>query len=181
MKARNLQIHCGCGGYYKPDWNLKIPTYDLMGDKGNYGWANFVMATGTRGNVIEDRSAWTCTGETQGLLLDMTFGCDISKTICNGALDYQSNVFATASAHAIRYKAGAIAILKIIATSNINRYSLLDGEMLSNVAKEYQKNYVDRVQSYLCPEIAKPENINTNSDCFACIDPYGMMRGAILS
>lgn len=180
MKARNTMINCGCGGGFKPDWNESLPYYLAMGDKGNYQWANYVMAIGTRGNDIDDRSNWTKTNETQGLLLDIQFGCDAAKTICNGELDYTNNPLALTMAHAVRMKAGAIAINKVLATGAINQYTLMDGQLLSGIANKYTQDYNDRVISYLCQEIIKHENINTYSDCFTCQDLHGMVKRGIL-
>lgn len=179
IKARNTVVACGCGGF-QPSWNTGLPQYTLSGNKGNYEWANYVMATGTRGTSIADRRTWINSNDTQGILLDMQFGCDASKTICNGELDYVNNPFAVAMAHAIRYKADAILLAKVLTTDNINRYSLMDGEVLANMMNKFNADYNDRVFRYLCPQIAKPENLNTYSDCFTCNDPYAMIKSGIL-
>lgn len=180
IKAKNVVVSCGCGGF-QPSWNIGMPQYMMAGTKGNYGWAFYAMATGTRGNVIADRSTWVNTNETQGLLLDMQFGCDATKTICNGELDYVNNPFALAMAHAIRFKADAILIAKILTSSNVNRYTLLDGEVLGGMMNRFNSEYNDRVFRYLCPEISKPENLNNYSDCFTCNDPYAMIKVGIFS
>lgn len=180
IKARNTVVSCGCGGY-QPRWDLAHPQYLAVGNKGNYGWAAYAMAIGIKGNDLTTRADWTTTNETQGILLDMQFGCDTSKTICNGELDYVNNPFALAMAHAVRYKADAVLIAKILTTGNINRYSLLDGEVLSGMMNRFNAEYNDRVFRYLCPQIARPENLNTYSDCFTCNDPYAMVKSGIFS
>jgi hypothetical protein len=180
MKARNTIVSCGCGGF-QPTWNMGLPQYRTHGNKGNYGWASYAMAVGVKGNDLSNRSNWATSNETQGILLDMQFGCDTSKTICNGELDYVNNPFALSMAWAIRYKADAVLISKILTTGNINRYSLLDGETLVNMMNRFNAEYNDRVFRYLCPQIAKPENVNTYSDCFTCNDPNAMVKSGLFN
>ena len=180
IKARNTMITCGCGGGFKPDWNAKVPYYLTLGDKGNYQWANYVMATGTYGSDITNRVNWQNSNDTQGILLDIAFGCDTEKTLCNEEIDYYTNPFALVMAHAVRYRAGAWAINHVLASSNINRYTLMDGQTLAGIANNYMVEYNQRVFNYLCHQIVKPENINTNSDCFTCADPHGIIKTGIL-
>jgi hypothetical protein len=182
LKPRNIKIKCPtCGGIYTPTYNLQYPQFNQLGDKGNFLWSNWAMAAGTKGNSLSTKDTWGSLNETQGLMLDMEFGCDVRKTICNGTLDYTQNPWSMALAAAVQYRSAVHLLRGIDMTPNINYESLLNGEVRADLIKEYTKLWERHVFEYLCPQISSEENINQLSDCLTCDDQYGMVKAGIFA
>jgi hypothetical protein len=181
---KDTKFSCNCGGYH-PSWDENYPQYNNNSDKGNFGWAEFAMASGIKGNdisqLINYPSNWASDNYTYGILLDVQFGCKAEKTICNESLDYISNPYAMAMAYAVRFKAAEILIKDILKTSNPSYYTVLASELLPSMAKEFREEYEARVKLYLCPEIASPDNIGDYSDCFTCKDEHGFIKSGIFN
>lgn len=178
LSAKNTQMSCQCGGSYRPHWNVNSPSYYSVQPKGDYGWANYAMIAGTNGSSLDDKGNWQTFNETQGLALMVDFGCKTESTICNESINYDSNPYALAMAYAIRFRAAWWLCDFILKSPNINRYTLMAGDIIAGEQKNFQKEYEDRVYRYLCEEISNPENINMYSDCYTCID-NGFMKVGI--
>ena len=90
-------------------------------------------------------------------------------------MDFENNEIAIATASAIRYKAGFYIIEKILASGNINRYTMTDRERLMGKKNTYIKEY----NTYI-DWIA--QNVNTNiNDCLICNDIDDLIKIAIMS
>lgn len=179
MRAMNSRINCGCGGF-EPYWDMAQPQYLSVNTKEGKAWAEWSMASGTMGNDITDREQWSAgVNQTQGLLLKMDFDCDQTTTFCPDVPNYRTDNVQKTLAHAVRYKAGANLITRILSSTAINRYTMTAGEVLAENRRRYETEYQNRILGYVCPMLAKPENINRYGDCLKCVDKWGMSVSTI--
>jgi hypothetical protein len=179
FQVRNIELHCGCGGGFKPYYDVSSPQFNKEGDKGNFGYANWCSVGGTYGDDLAEADEWTTSSQTQGMMLDVEFGCRADSIICREAMNYNSDPFAAVIAHATRYKAGGNLLRALSTSANINLGALADGQARANLMREYATQYNDRVFDWLCPQIALPGNINQHSDCMSCRNQYGFVKGGI--
>lgn len=178
LKARNLVIDCNCGSGFHPSWNSEKPQFYSKVNKGDFGWADWILAEGTKGNNIDNWNQFTLTNETQGLVFDLEIGCRMNTVLCDEEFDFVENQFAKVMAHAVRFRAAAIVLAKGISSGNPSRYTLLDGDNVAYAKSQCMKEY-DRRITWLCDEMSKPENINQTSDCLVCNDEYGLMKSGV--
>jgi hypothetical protein len=174
-KPKDNRASCGCGGsHYKYYWNLEKPKF-VSYEK--YRWSEFVMFTGTTGSDItkDGRASWSTSQYLQGLLLDVDFKCKVQDLICTDAIDFDSNEVAATMAAAVQYKAAAFVIDNILASGNINRYTMTDKERLIGKKNTYQKEYADRVEW-----VAQKINVEAN-DCLVCDDFNDLIKIGILA
>lgn len=156
-KNNKIQDGCNCNFYYNrnsPRWNWKVEETKR--------WKNFVMVGGM--SVATPQDAFknvACSNTGYGLLLDMQISCNSNQFICDG-YDYEGNASSQAISYAIWYKAGSILIDRILASGNIDRYTMLDRERLYGMRNHYSKEYWNRV-GWLA------ENMNVqDSGCYVC-------------
>lgn len=174
-KPKDNRASCGCGGaHYKYYWNTEYPKYTPFE---KYRWSEFMMLTGTSGDdiTLDGRSSWSTSQYLNGIILDASFSCKVQDLICVDEIDFSTNEIAASMAGAIQYRAGAILVDNILASGNINRYTMTDRERLMGKKNTYMKEYLDRLEW-----IAQNININAN-DCLACDDFNDIMKIAILS
>lgn len=176
FKPKDIKGSCGCGGghysyYYRPDSPMfkPFPPYE------KYRWSEFVMLTGTYGDSLSDRDNWATVQYLQGLLLDVDFKCKVQDLLCKDTLDFETNENAAVMATAIQFKAAASLIDSILASGNINRYTMTDRERLMGKKNTYTTEYNNRIE-FLA------QNINlTANDCLSCNDFNDLMKVGIFS
>jgi hypothetical protein len=178
FQVRNTELHCGCGSGFKPYYDVNSPQFNTEGNKGNFGYANWCSVGGTYGNDLTEADEWTTSTQTQGMLLDVEFGCRAESIICSEAMNFNSDPFAMTLAHGVRYQAGVNLLRALSTSANINLGVLADGQARANLMREYSSNY-DQVVTWLCQQIATPENINQHSDCMSCRNQYGFVKAGI--
>jgi hypothetical protein len=178
LRAMNTLIDCGCGGF-APYWSLDKPQYESPSQKAGKAWAEWAMAAGTQGGMVEERETWGTQNNTGGLLLDVDMDCDQTTTFCPDVPNYTTDNVQKVIAHAVRYKAGANLITNLLSSTNINRYTMTAGEVLEGLRSRYEKEYQARVIEYLCPELSQPHNVNRYGDCLKCRDTWGMAVSTI--
>lgn len=142
---KNNKADCGCGGV-KP------------------AWMNWFSVSGIKGSGTA-YSGYSRTKFMNGLLFNGDVYCQSGRLICTdeSPLDFDNDMGRSMQiAYAIRFKAGEILVENILASSNINRYTLLDRERLWGKRNHYRKLYNDWIQ-YLC------DNAEIGShDCLVC-------------
>ena len=157
---KNNKKDCGCGGVSKP----------------YKSWFDFV---GVKGNAIPDISLYqqSTSNEINGLVLDVEAKCKSSEIICSEErpLDFNDSGYDMQIAYAIRFKAGEILIEDMLASGNINRFTMLDRERLWGKRNHYRKLY-DEWVTYLC---ASPKI--DNNYCLVCRNDNGLLKRTILS
>lgn len=180
---KDVKISCGCG-VTVPDWSPVSPTFYncyYSGKRIGENWPEFIMARGQGGNVIADRMVdWITTEETNGLAIWADFGCRADEIICKDELDYSGNILAGMLAHAVLYRSAYIMCRMILASPEINRFTMMDREALYGKRNHYEKECKDLV-AWLAKELTKQEVINNVSDCLQCQDPHGFNLGLIMS
>lgn len=179
LEYRNSRTSCGCGGGFHPTFNTNTPDFQSSTPKGDYGWSDYLIASGFYGDTLSQRDDWSTFRETQGLILDVSIGCDAEKTLCDGELDYVTNPYAKTSAYAVRYKAGAWLIDNLLSGPSISRYTTSSADQLTKYRNEYIAKYNERI-GFLAQEMSRSEYLNTYSDCFTCKEADAMMRIGLL-
>lgn len=180
---KDIKINCGCG-YDIPEWSPRRPVFYncyTEGKKIKERWPEFIMARGQAGDDITERTSnWNSSTETNGLAIDADFSCRQDEIICKDHLDYAYNTMAMALAFAVLYRSAFILCRMILASGNLNRYTLLEREALYGKRNEYEKKFKDTI-TWLTTEMIKPESINAVSDCLQCGDPHGFTLSTIFS
>lgn len=156
FKPNNNKKDCGCGGVQRPYLN----------------WLDFA---GTTGNDVTNLSTFQTTKEINGLVLDVEVKCQVSDLICDNErpLDFENDSFAQYLAYAVRFKAAERLYRELISTDQINRYSMMGGELHNTLIGSWGAAYLDCVQ-YLCSII----NVD-NNDCLVCRDSRTIYKGKI--
>lgn len=178
QRAYNVRLHCGCShGGWKPYWDAKAPYYESRVNRDGFEWTKWVMAAGTKGDTIGTREDWATTNETQGVLIDATFRCDASTTICFEDPDYTDPIQAE-QARAVLVRSWWYLLGFIRMSSNPSFWTLLNLEGIAEAQQKTEAEYRERVQ-YVCDEFSKEENINLNGDCLKCKDQWGFSHSTI--
>lgn len=172
LNPKDNRAGCGCGGGYRYYFNPGKPAFKSYEKE---RWSEYVMLAGISGNDISDRENWSTTEYLNGLILDVSFKCRVQDLICTEDMDFESNGAALAMANAIRYKSGVFLIDSILASNNINGYTMTDRERLMGKKNSYAKEYNDRIV-WLGSEI----NYRAN-DCLACKDFDDVIKTGIFS
>lgn len=181
---KNSVISCGCGSI-TPAWSPRSPEFyygpvSQAGKAIKERWAEFVMSRGMAGNDLTDMGNWTTTTETNGLAVEMEFGCRLAETICKDELDYTGNPLARVMARAVWFKAAEKLTEKILTTTILNRYTMLDKERLWGKRNHYRAQHDNR-QQWLLEQFSRPEILGAVSDCFTCRSEEGFALAHILT
>lgn len=157
---KDNKADCGCGG-----------------KSSQVSWKNWLSATGIRGSSTDVDSFSTIDKHLNGLILDVSLTCEISRLICSDEypLDFDNDPKAMQIAYATRFKAGEILISNILASNEINRYTMLNREELYGKRNSYAKSYNDLLE-YLIGVIEVK-----NTDCLICRNSSVFQRGKLLS
>lgn len=179
LKAMNSRINCGCGGF-NPYWSESAPQYASSQQKQGKLWAEWSMAAGTFGSDIADRENWTTQNPTQGLLLRVAFDCDESTSFCADEPNYTTDPIQKVIAHAVRLRAGANLITRLMSSTKINQYTMTAGDTMIENRRRYEAEFKKRILDYVCPELSQENNVNRYGDCLTCRDQWGMRRSTML-
>lgn len=175
-QPKDIQGGCGCNTNknYKYYWNTNEPKFASF-EKDR--WSEYVMLTGVTGetNTLLGRDSWGTQNYLNGLVFDVAFTCAIKDLICTEQFDYETNPLALVMAYAVRYKAGIILLDKILASGEINRYTMMDRERLMGKKNTYAKEYQSRID-YLVEQI----NYKAN-DCLVCDDTEQIFKSGIFA
>lgn len=173
MQPKDTSNGCGCSqSVYKYYWNLQRPMFKTyQKDR----WSEYVMVTGISGNDLADRENWGTSSYNMGIFLDVEFKCKVSDLICEQDFDFENNEIAVAMAYAVRYKAAFFLIDSILASSEINRFTMMDRERLMQKKNTYNTEYHTRLE-WLTNQI----NYKAN-DCLTCNDFEDIRKIGILS
>lgn len=160
FKPLNNKRDCGCGGGNKRPW---LAWFDFTGMKGNAPLNNSFNFQNTQ--------------EVNGLVLDVETGCEMAQVICGGdePLDFDNDGYAKKMAYAIRFKAGELLLHDLVSSSNINRFTLLDGERVAKYLDYYRTQYSQWID-FLCANSHLEENC-----CFVCNNQHGLIKSYIRS
>jgi hypothetical protein len=170
---KDIKGSCGCSSnHYRYYFDVKNPVFKSYE---KYRWSEFIMLTGTKGTTLSDRENWGRDGYLNGIILDAEFNCKTSELICKQNLSYDSNPLALSMAYAVRYRAAAIVIDDILASGQINRYTMMDRETMSGKRNNFIAEYRNRVAW-----IAKEMNYKAN-DCLTCDDFDDVLRVGVFS
>lgn len=156
FQPKNNKRDCGCGGVKRP----------------YLSWMDF---RGTKGD--SDFSAFRETSEINGLTLDVDIKCKQSELICTEErpLDFENDGSAREMAYAIRLKSAAKVYDAVLASGNINRYTLMNREKMEERVTEWNTEYAKWVE-WFCGAI----NVK-NNDCMICRDGKNIIKGNILA
>jgi len=176
FKPKDVKGSCGCGGgHYAYYFNANAPTFRAFPPYEKYRWSEFVMLTGTSGSTLSDRENWGNTQYLQGLVLDVDFKCKIQDLLCKETIDFDTNENAATMAAAIQYRAAASLIDSILASGNINRYTMTDRERLMGKKNTYITEYNKRLDF-----ITQNINLGAN-DCLECNDFNDLLKVGIFA
>lgn len=178
-KPKDIVGGCGCGpDIYRYYWSSRQPIFKSFAKA---YWSEYIMLTGIIGDVINldgvnfGRQNWGTTNYLQGIVLDAQFKCKLGELICKEELDFETNDIAMGLAATIRYKAGFYLIEKILASAEINRFTMTDRERLMGKKNTYVKDYQNGLQ-WLINKINWKAN-----DCLTCDDFDDVIKAGILS
>lgn len=172
---RNNSIDCGCGRW-KPSFSCNSPYYNGY-QKGRQAWANWAMFGDFYGDTLIDFDDCSCTtgNGLNGLTLDVEFGCKIQEELCSGKMDFETNPLALSMAMAIRYRAGANLLTKLLSSGTFNAYTHLNADDLAADRIEYLESYNEHV-AYIVSAI----NVQA-SDCLSCRTFADMQTNGVFS
>jgi hypothetical protein len=178
---RNSQLSCDCGNVYQTiGWNYSRPTFKSETAKGKYGWADWAMAAGVAGTTLSERYEWNPQRLTQGVLLEVEFGCNGEKMLCNEEMDYTGDPWAMTIAKAIQYRAGERTYEKVLSSDNINQHTTATAESLARLKAQWGNAYRDITYNFICDQMARAENVNVKSDCFICNENQILQAGILI-
>lgn len=152
LQPRDIKCSCGCSG----------------GD----AYDQFLIAKGGEAEFFTELANATFDVYTHGLSIDVQIKCETGSVICK---EYDENdAIAYLTAYAIMYKAAELVIESVMASSEVNRITLLNKEHLWGKRNHFKKEYGEKI-AYLS------ENIEvSSSNCFICRDT-GMQLGNLLN
>lgn len=128
------------------------------GCKGGDAYSGYITVTGGAGDDITNLKATD--KFTHGFSINAEINCDQTKYICR---EFNQDLsIKVATAWAIAYKANELLIESIMASGEVNRYTMLNREFLWGKRNHFKKEYETRI-SWLADTI----RVDT-SDCFVC-------------
>lgn len=148
IKPKKNDIKCGSCGSFRPKFDMDRPYYNSQ-TGGQYGWANWVMAGGFSTPLPLDQDPeekdFSCMDRRSsnmlyGITLYVDLGCDTNLILCNDSLDFTSPI-PIATAHAIRYRAGAIILEKLIRSQMINRLTMVNRDEKKEAVVYWNEKY----------------------------------------
>lgn len=163
---------------YQPSGFNPLDNKVTCGCSRTENFEKWLTLEGIQGDLIAEREDWNKNGFANGLALNVSMTCNTSEIICGGdssdSLDFENDGVALSMAYAIRFKAGEILIEDILASGEINRFTMLDKERLWGKRNHYRKEFRTRIV-YISDTI----DIDSN-DCLVCGDKR-INRSSILT
>lgn len=153
-------------------WDLKCCDTPCFGNRSKKDelWNNNLMIGGIKGDDWDDLdNASGTSNQNNGILINLTLNCDYTDMICSNT-DYSNGGFPMAMAKAVQYRAGYLLSDDILASGNINRFTMLDRERILAKRNEYASEYNTRV-------LWMAQNIDvSNYGCYEC-EPRSVFAG----
>jgi len=163
---------------YQPSGFNPLDNKVTCGCRRRENFEEWMTVEGIQGDVIAEREDWNTNGFANGLAIDVSMVCNTAEIICGGdsndSLDFENDGVALSMAYAIRFKAGEILIEDILASGEINRFTMLDKERLWGKRNHYRTEFRTRIV-YISDTI----DIESN-DCLVCGDKR-INRSSILT
>lgn len=161
-KPKETKLSCGCGGVSIPTFDIDQPYFNSI--KRGFQWSKYLMVGSMQiDNLadLEDISKYA-TANTSGLILEIDLGCDVTKTLCDGELDFQTDGLAMAMAMAIRFSAGISVADSVLKNGALNRSNLIDRDLWLESIVEWEIKYEQHLNFIV-------NNVNLDSSgCFTC-------------
>jgi hypothetical protein len=156
LQPKDNKMDCGCGG---------VPP----------AWKQWVLPVGMQGNN-NSYSQFTTSNKANGILLDVDFRCNTARLICSDdkPFDFNNNGWDMQIAYAVRWKAGALLLQKMLDSANLNRYTMMEREKTYGMRNHALKMYNDFI-AYLC------DNKEVYSGCLKCKDNPNFHMGNIIA
>lgn len=152
--AKDNQIRCNCG---QSEQRLQ----------------QYITAQGVEVAVLQDLMGAVGTQEANGIIPEVEIYCGSEDVICD-AIAIDEGIKLT-TAYAIRFKAGELLLGKILASPEVNRYTMSNREYLYGRKNHFRAEYFTRIQWI-------QENMDfTKTDCYTCAEkPGGAYKRGIL-
>lgn len=133
-------------------------------------WYNYMKVGGVVANDLEGLAACKPVDNSMnGMRIDVTIACDAKDVLCDN-MDFSGGGIAPVQAKAIQYKTGWYIITRILSSTTINRYTMMDREEMFAKKAAYQMEYEKRI-GYL------GVNMNmTLNGCWSCNQRMSMAR-----
>ncbi len=173
-RPKDNTLNCKtCGGTYVYNRN------NLCWNKNPYkkiGWTNFVCVSAGQTDTLDFE--WPTTTSALGtymlgLVFDVNISCDYKEFLCSEDFDYNNDPVALSIAVALRYKTGLNLDHDILSTGEINRWTMIDHDMIAANMELYDKRYTENVK-YIA------QNVDlTKSDCWMCKEYFAIHKGRI--
>lgn len=170
-KPKNNEVGCApCGQFYSFD---TLNPYYISGSNKLAGWSKWMMAGNWETDTLDFSDMDTTAGNfTNGLSFDVDFYCDLGKQFCFDEPDIYDPSFQSV-AHALQSLTVYKLCIDILASPNVNRYTMMAGEALSAVMDLHKKRY-----DSLIDWLIKNADIR-NTDCLKCRDKIKMGVGIL--
>lgn len=140
---KDNKVSCGCSG----------------GD----GWNGYVNVVGGEADNMDDLLSVRTDNRTHGIVIEGgELRCVTSKFVCREYDD--KDAIAVVSKWAVAYKANEILVESILASRQVDRFTLMDREHLYGKRNHYRSEYQNRVQ-YIVDHVD-----TTSNSCFLCKD-----------
>jgi hypothetical protein len=139
---KNNSVSCGCGAIER-----------LL--------LQYLRLEGVVGSDLSAFNSWQIASSAHGLAFDLEVGCDASNILCE--LFASDMAYQAVIANSIRFKAAELVMEKVLASENINRYTMLDREYLWGKRNNFRKEYLDRVTW-----MVETVDISSFTDCYVC-------------
>lgn len=152
MNTKDIKCNCNCGA-------------------GSDEFGGYIEVSGGQLDSLDNLNEATKDAYTHGISLNVDIRCVTGDLICR---EYNNeDAVAVTMAWATMYKTGELLIESVMASKEVNRYTLMNREYLWGKRNHFIKEYESRVH-YLADQI----DINS-SDCFVCKDPKFINTGII--
>jgi hypothetical protein len=165
-------IGCGCAGV-RWCFNTANPCFAIPGAHKD-AWRQFAMIGGTQGADIEEATDWGAAINANGLIIKAQFVCNPTSLYCNDTMDFINDPVAIGIAFALFYKTGELICDHILASKEINRYTLSGREGIELNRAFYMEKYNEMI-SYVTKAI-NPDY----TGCVMCDDRWGIQKQGVL-
>lgn len=171
IQPKDNMVSCNCGGIVY-NFNTSNP-YFVGGSNKLAGWSKWAMVGNVETDTLDfmDLSG-TTSNYMNGLAFDVEMYCDISKQFCFDTPDKTSHEFMSL-AFAIQHITTYNLLVDIITSSNVSRYTMMNGEIIQNLMKLHLDGYLANVDF-----LVKTADLK-NTDCLKCRDKLRMMKGRL--
>jgi hypothetical protein len=138
-----------------------------------YDWENWISVSGFEDNDLDFMENEIIGYESpymNGLTFEVEFRCAIGDVFCKDGwdIDYTGDPIAASIAHYIWYKAAEYCLRKIMTSTDINRPTMMQGEMMEKFMIDY-KTKAEEMMIYIVT------NANLGkTDCIKCKNKIGM-------